>query len=152
MTRSVLFSMLILAGAIAGSAESAPALCITNSSSTLSRGTASDDASFVSSSPANADSNFKLELDLNNGLDFLEPDPEEVEAAAENSATAAESMDASSSNDETTAATTEDTAVASVEESSSTAADLDTVDLQAQIEMSREDYLNSRASEINDCF
>lgn len=150
MTRSVLFSMLILVGAIASSAKSAPALCITNSSSTLSRGTASDDASFVSSSPATADSNFKLELDLNNGLDFLEADTEEEESTSADSATVAESMDASST-DETTEAATEEIASSDAENSSSSAADLDTVDLQAQIEMSREDYLNSRASEINDC-
>ncbi|NEQ42576.1 MAG: hypothetical protein F6K00_03040 [Leptolyngbya sp. SIOISBB] len=151
MTRSVWFSMLILVGAIAGSTESVRAQCLTNGSSTLRRGTAADDASFVNSSPATADSNFKLELDLNNGLDFLEPDTEDEESASADSATAAESMDASST-DETAEAATEEIAISDAEGSSSSAADLDTVDLQAQIEMSREDYLNSRASEINDCF
>ena len=151
MTRSVWFSMLILVGAIAGTAESAHALCVTNGSSTLRRGTAADDASFVNSSPATADSNFKLELDLNNGLDFLETDTEDEETSSEESETGGESM-APSSTDESTEAEAEEMTISDVEGSSSSAADLDMVDLQAQIEMSREDYLNSRASEINECF
>ncbi|MEM9818306.1 MAG: hypothetical protein AAF827_18115 [Cyanobacteria bacterium P01_D01_bin.6] len=151
MTRLSVFSVLVLVGAIAGVAEPARALCVANGSLALSRGTAADDTSFVNSSPATADSNFKLELDLNNGLDFLEIDPEDEESTAEVSASEPES-EASSSTDEVAAAEVDETTASSVEGSSSSAADLDTVDLQAQIDMSREDYLNSRASEINECF
>ncbi len=156
MTRLGFFSALMLVGAIAGSAEITQAQCIRSSNSTTNRGSAIEDTSFVRSSPANSDSNFTLELDLNNGLDFLETEPEEEEVIAEESTdadavTAEDGMEAS----EPTAAneTYAETAEASETEanSSSSAADLDTIDLQAQIEMSREDYLNSRASEINGC-
>ena len=149
MTRSVLVAMLLWVGAIAGTAEPTPALCIPNSAATLRRGPATDDTSFVNSSPATADSNFRLELDLNNGLDFLETNPEEAETASEDSVPEAEAMEPGNTGEVAEPATEE--VAGSVNESSSSAADLDTVDLQAQIDMSREDYLNSRASEINDC-
>jgi hypothetical protein len=146
MTRFGFFSALLVFGAIAGSAGITQAQCIRSSNSILNRSPISEDTAFVNSSPANANSNFKLELDLNNGLDFLETNEEEEEVLVEESAITSE-PDASSS------AATETAAVTDAESSprSSSAADLETVDLQAQIDMSREDYLNSRASEINGC-
>ena len=156
MARFGFFSALMLVGAIAGSAEITQAQCLRSSNSILNRGAAIEDTSFVRSSPANSDSNFTLELDLNNGLDFLETEPEEEEMTAEGSVdadpvTTEESLETNEST--AVSETGEETAEASEIEtnSSSSAADLDTIDLQAQIEMSREDYLNSRASEINSC-
>ncbi|WP_204139060.1 hypothetical protein [Halomicronema sp. CCY15110] len=145
MTRIGFFSALMVVGAIAGSAEVAQAQCLRSSNAILNRSPANEDAFFVNSSPANANSNFKLELDLNNGLDFLETDVEEDEVLVEESAITSE-PDASSAATETAAVTD-----AEIGPRSSSAADLETVDLQAQIDMSRADYLNSRASEINGC-
>ncbi|RZM77384.1 hypothetical protein [Leptolyngbya iicbica] len=156
MTRLGFWSALMVVGAISGSAEITQAQCIRSSNSILNRSAVEEDTSFVRSSPANSDSNFKLELDLNNGLDFLETEPEADEMTTEGGMeTDTVAVEENAATDElaTTSEIDEEAAEASAvgADSSSSAADLDTIDLQAQIEMSRADYLNSRASEINGC-
>lgn len=151
MNRPVLLSIFVLAAAIAGSAKPTQALCINDGTLSLNRDAPPDETSFVNSSPAGTDSNFKLELNLNDGLDIFEADTEDRESASETDVAPAETAAASTTDEMPEDASTSAT-VENLEADSSSAADLETADLEAQTQVSREDYLNSRASEINNCF
>ncbi|MGD1860170.1 MAG: hypothetical protein ACFB0E_09400 [Leptolyngbyaceae cyanobacterium] len=149
MNRPVLFSALMAVTAIASSTAPTQAFCL-NQDATLSlgRNVFPEDSAFVSSGPANANSEFKLEIDLNDGLDIFSADTEEVDEAAE--------PDMPEMNDSVTQDTSDEevTLSANVDDlaaSSGSAADLDATELEPQTIISREDYLNSRAVELNSC-
>ncbi|MGF1458941.1 MAG: hypothetical protein ACFBSG_07925 [Leptolyngbyaceae cyanobacterium] len=138
---------LIGIGAVLGSAPSSQALCVDDGTLSLERDTAPNDNSFVNSSPASSESSFKLELDLDQDLDIFSNDSEEME----------ETVDAATTDADTTAAAAADTdadtapTVADLEEGNGSAADLDTLEAGGQPSISREEYLEARASEINNC-
>lgn len=153
MNRPILCSLLLGVAAIAGAAETARAQCISNDSNfVLQRGRASSNGSFVSTGPASSDTDFKFELELGSDVNIFSPDPAEVETAATGEpATATDEGNVPAT--ETVAEAPVDSSTAfSLDADSSAAADLDTVELEAQPLMSREEYLDSQASEINDCF
>lgn len=147
MNRPVLFSTLMTLAAIASSATATQAICIGEDDFSLRRSATPDD-SFVSSSPARADSTFKLEVDLGTGLDIFDTEDEDAEAEAD-TATTADTMEAEA--EAVSEEPANGTTVADLEAGSSSASDLDIVELEAQPVVSREDYLSSRASEINRC-
>ncbi|MEM6520258.1 MAG: hypothetical protein AAF722_13120 [Cyanobacteria bacterium P01_C01_bin.70] len=148
MNRPVLFSALMAFAAITGSTASAQALCVgDNGTLSLGRDVPPEDNSFVSSSPASADAEFKLEVDLSNGLDIFSGDTEEEDTSAEADAPMIDESAAQETSEDVARSTT----VEDLETGSRSASDLDTLELEPQPAVSRADYLSSRASEINSC-
>lgn len=142
MNKSMLLTVLLFVGITALSAESAAAFCLRDGRSS---DLAQDDA-FVSSSPASSDSNFRLEV----GLDDLGEFVETLDAPESESAPA-----------EMTAEAADEDGSAIAEEESETTVTVDAISSEEVIEAelplhqrqfeSREDYLNAIAIELNDC-
>lgn len=154
MNRPILCSLLLGVTAIAGAAEAARAQCLSSDGNfVLQRDRAPSNSSFVSASPASSDTEFKFELELGSDVNIFAPDSAEVETAATGvPATATDDGNAPAATETTTEAPPDSSTAFSLDADSSAAADLDTVELEAQPLMSREEYLDSQASEINDCF
>lgn len=152
MNRPILFYLLVGVAAIAGSASVSRAQCINNDGTfTLQRTAPPSDDTFATSGPVSGDSRFKFELELGSDLEsiFVPDDNEDAALAAEPEA----------ATDDTTAPATETAEAApasptifSLDADSSSAADLESVELGTQPLMSREEYLDSQAREINACF
>ena len=140
MNKPMLLTVLLFVGITALSAESAAAFCLRDGrSSDLTEGDA-----FVSSSPASSDSNFRLEVgldDLGSLAETLDrPEPESAEMTVD----AADEGELEIAEDESETTVTVD-GISSEEE------------IEAELPVhqreyeSREDYLNAIAIELNDC-
>ena len=151
MNRPMLFYLLVGVAAITGSAGVSRAQCINNDGTFILQRTAppSDDT-FATSGPVSGDSRFKFELELGDDLDIFSTDTDEEAAAVPE--TADTPTDETSETTALAETETESPTIFSLDADSSSAADLDTVELGAQPLMSREDYLDSQAREINACF
>ena len=140
MNKPILLTVLLFVGITALSAESAVAFCLRDGrSSDVTEGDA-----FVSSSPASSDSNFRLEVGLDNLGSLAEtfdgPEPESAEMTVE----AADESELEIAEGESETTVTVD-GISSEEE------------IEAELPVhqreyeSREDYLNAIAIELNDC-
>lgn len=157
MNRFIPVSMLLGVAAIAGIAGTAQAQCVNNRGTfSLQRSAPPSDDTFATSGPVDSDSRFKFELELGGDLDFFSTDA----AADATDEDAAMTSAADEPTDDMSATTSSETPVAggetptifSLDADSSSAADLETVELGTQSLMSREEYLDSQAREINSCF
>ncbi|MGD1931082.1 MAG: hypothetical protein ACFB12_19455 [Leptolyngbyaceae cyanobacterium] len=140
MNKPMLLTVLLFVGITALSAESAAAFCLRDGrSSDLTEGDA-----FVSSSPASSDSNFRLEVgldDLGSLAETLDrPEPESAEMTVD----AADEGELEIAEDESETTVTVDGI------SSEEAIEAELPVHQREYE-SREDYLNAIAIELNDC-
>ena len=140
MNKPRLLTVLLFVGITALSAESAAAFCLRDGrSSDLTEGDA-----FVSSSPASSDSNFRLEVgldDLGSLAETLDrPEPESAEMTVD----AADEGELEIAEDESETTVTVDGI------SSEEAIEAELPVHQREYE-SREDYLNAIAIELNDC-
>ena len=140
MNKPILLTVLLFVGITALSAESAVAFCLRDGrSSDVTEGDA-----FVSSSPASSDSNFRLEVgldDLGSLAETLDrPEPESAEMTVD----AADEGELEIAEDESETTVTVDGI------SSEEAIEAELPVHQREYE-SREDYLNAIAIELNDC-
>ena len=140
MNKPMLLTVLLFVGITALSAESAAAFCLRDGrSSDVTEGDA-----FVSSSPASSDSNFRLEVgldDLGSLAETLDrPEPESAEMTVD----AADEGELEIAEDESETTVTVDGI------SSEEAIEAELPVHQREYE-SREDYLNAIAIELNDC-
>jgi len=153
MNRPILVSMVIGVAAIAGSAEPIRALCIDNDARVmLQRDVPPEDNSFVRSGPASGDTNFTFELELGSDLNLFSTEPAaDADAIADETDAPIEDAEPEA-NSAPSEEIVETPTIFSLEEDSSSADDLDTVELGEPSLASREDYLDSRARQINNCF
>jgi hypothetical protein len=146
MIQPVLVSTLMLSAAIALMSPPVKALCIDEDNFSIER---DDEASFVSSSPATSETEFRFEVDLGN-LTSPEGSNEAEAMTSEERPTATEPPDNREPMDDTTATSP---AVADFDSAgTSDAATLGVLEANAGAPiLSREEYLNQMADDLNNC-
>lgn len=148
MTRFALFGTLVVAAAFSAIASSpARAFCVGEDASLTVEQDATDDESFVRSSPASADSELRLEVDLDDLTGSSDADADE--------ASAMELDDSPSESTTSTTADLPDVTPASVDDletaPDSSAEALGDVELETPSAMSREEYLDDAEERLNQC-
>lgn len=145
MIQPVLVSTLVLSTAIALISPPARALCIDEDNFSIER---DDDESFVSDSPASSETGFRFEVDLGNLTSPGGSEEAEGMTAADNSAP--EPIESPEVVEDTASA---NPAVADFDaESTSDAATLGVLEANEESPvLSREEYLNQRANDLNNC-
>lgn len=147
MIQPVLLSTLLLSTAIALIHQPARALCLEEGSISVER---DDEESFVRSSPASSESEFKFEVDLSDLTSSESPDEAEAMPAEEKPMTdQAEQVDL-----EPVEESTSDISPAVDDfdaEATSDADVLGILEADEPLTASREDYLNEMAENLNNC-
>lgn len=150
MIQPALLSALLLTAAIALLDSPASALCVDEGSLSLERDAAPDEDSFVSSSPASSESELRFEVDLGDLASPSSPDDTEADTIADRPGM--DEADPMADTEPMEDPATTNPAVADFESATATdAGALGVVEAEEQPPISREDYLNTIADDLNNC-
>jgi hypothetical protein len=148
MTRYGVFGALAFAATVAAVMNPpARAFCVGEDSSLVIERDEADDDSFVRSSPASSDSDFRLEVNLDDLSDLTTPSDAPAEATDPEMVSDAPAVVEATSETESTAM---DPAVADLDTAAEAEA-LGEVELEDSAVVSREEYLDEAEARLNQC-